>query len=242
MRIHCIQQTYRDIGIFSRLNAGRVQNFCTEVSQLGCFFKVKLTNRSCLVDNTRVVVMHTVDVCPNLDFGSVYGCSDQGSGVIAATTLQVVYLTVSVAADETLCDVDVHIRIEVELRLQLLLNIYRIRLCVLVSTHEFQSRKQYGLRATFLQVEVYHSRRNELALCQNHFLFEQSEKVFRVGTDVVEVRLDDFKTFLFIFLGCEKFINVLFIFSLQLIDNLVGTLRILLIQIVRNFHQCVCRT
>ena len=75
-----------------------------------------------------------------------------------------------------------------------------------------------------------------------HFLFEQSEKVFSVGADVVEVRLDDFQTFLFILLSCVQFINVLFIFSLQLIDNLVGTLRILLIQIVRNFHQCVCRT
>ena len=186
--------------------------------------------------------MHTVDICPNLDFRSVYCGSDQRSSVVTTTTLLIVYLTVSIAADKTLCNVDFCIRIEIELCAQFILNIYRIRLCVLVSTHEFQSRKQHGLHATFLQVEVYHRRRNKLSLCQNHFLFEQSEKVFSVGADVVEVRLDDFQTFLFILLSCVQFINVLFIFSLQLIDNLVGTLRILLIQIVRNFHQCVCRT
>ena len=77
MRIHCIQQTYRDIGIFSRLNAGRVQNFCTEVSQLGCFFKMQLANRGSLVDNARVVVVHSVNICPYLDFGSIHGCTNQ---------------------------------------------------------------------------------------------------------------------------------------------------------------------
>ena len=173
---------------------------------------MQLTNRSCLVHNARVVIVHTVDVRPYLDFGSLYGSTDQGCGVIAATTLQVVYLTVSIAADETLCDVNLHIRIQFQLCLQFLLNIYRVRFRVLVSTHEFQSRKQYGLHTAFLQVEVDHSRRNKLSLCQNHFLFEQSEKVFSIGADVVEVRLDDFQTFLFIFLSCKKLINVLFIF------------------------------
>ena len=217
-----------------------MQNLCTEVSQLGCFFEVQLAYRSGLVNNTRVVIVHTVDICPDLDFGSVHCCSDQRSGVVATTTLQVVYLTVSIAADETLRNVDFRIRIKIQLSTQFILNIYGVRFCVLISTHEFQSRKQHGLHTTFLQVEVYHRRRDKLSLCQNHFLFEQSEKVFSIGADVVEVRLDDFQTFLFIFLSCVQFINVLFIFSLQLIDNLVGTLRILLIQIVRNFHQCVC--
>ena len=184
--------------------------------------------------------MHTVDICPNLDFRSVYCGSNQRSSIVTTTTLQIVYLTVSIAADETLCNVDFCIRIEIELCAQFILNIYRIRFCVLVSTHEFQSRKQHRLHATFLQVEVYHCRRNKLSLCQNHFLFEQSEKVFSIGADVVEVGFDNFKTFLFIFLGCKKLINMLFIFCFQLINNLVGTLRILLIQIVRNFHQCVC--
>ena len=173
---------------------------------------MQLANRSCLVNNARVVVVHTVDVCPYLDFRSIHGSTDQRSGVIAATTLQVIDLTVSIAADKTLCDVNLHIRIKFQLCLQFLLNIYGVRLRVLVSTHEFQSREQHGLHTTFLQVEVHHSRRNKLSLCQNHFLFEQSEKVFSIGADVVKVRLDDFQPFLFIFLSCIKFINVLFIF------------------------------
>ena len=146
------------------------------------------------VNDTRIVIVHTVDVCPDLNFGSIYRCSDQRSRIIATATLQLVYLTISIAADETLRDVDIHIRIKFELCLQLLLNIYGVRLRVLISTHEFQSRKQYGLRTAFLQVEVHHCRRDQLSLRQNHFLFKQSEKVFRIGADVVEVRLDDFET------------------------------------------------
>ena len=59
---------------------------------------------------------------------------------------------------------DVYKRQQFQLCLQFLLNIYRVRFRVLVSTHEFQSRKQYGLHTAFLQVEVDHSRRNKLSL------------------------------------------------------------------------------
>ena len=204
LRIHCVQQADRDIGIFSRLDTSRVQNLCTEVTNSAASSKCSWRTGG-LVNNTRVVIVHTVDICPDLDFGSVHCCSDQRSGVVATTTtLQVVYLTVSIAADETLRNVDFRIRIKIQLSTQFILNIYGVRFCVLIGTHEFQSRKQHGLHTAFLQVKVYHRRRDKLSLCQNHFLFEQSEKVFSIGADVVEVGFDNFKTFLFIFLGCKS--------------------------------------
>ena len=105
-RFHGVQQTYRNVGIFSRLDTSRVQNLCTEVGQFSCFFKVKLTYRRSLVYYARVIVVHTVDVCPDLDFRSIDGSSNQRSRIVTSSTLQVVDFTVCVAADESLSDID----------------------------------------------------------------------------------------------------------------------------------------
>ena len=64
-------------------------------------------------------------ICPNLDFRSVYCGSNQRSSVVTTTTLQIVYLTVSIAADETLRNVDFRIRIKIQLSTQFILNINR---------------------------------------------------------------------------------------------------------------------
>jgi len=98
---------------------------------------MKVTHRRSLVYNTRVVVVHTVDVRPNLDFGSIDGSAYQGSGIIAAAALQVVYLAIGVAADETLCDVDFRIGMQFELNLEFIFDINRVGLRVLVRTHVF---------------------------------------------------------------------------------------------------------
>ena len=136
-RVHCIEQTHGDVGVLGGLNTGGVQDFCAEVCQLGRFFKMKVTHRRSLVHNTRVVVVHTVDVRPNLDFGSIDGSAYQGSGIIAAAALQVVYLAISVATDETLCDVDFRIGMQFELNLEFIFDINRVGLRVLVRTHVF---------------------------------------------------------------------------------------------------------
>ena len=76
-RVHGVQQADRNVGIFGRLNTGGVQNLGTEVGQLGSFFKMQLAHRRRFVDNARVVVVHTVDIGPDLDFGSMDSGTDQ---------------------------------------------------------------------------------------------------------------------------------------------------------------------
>ena len=124
--------------------------------------------------------MHTVDVRPYLNFGSIDGSADQRSGIVASTTLQVVYFSVSIAADVSLSDVDFSTGMQFQLHLKFLLNIYRIGLRILIGTHIFQSRKQNRLYTAFLQIVVHHGSGNQLSLCQNHFLFEQREEVFGI--------------------------------------------------------------
>ena len=198
-----------------------------------------MTYRSSLINDTRVIIVHTVDIGPYLDFGSIDSCTDQRSGIVASTTLQIVYFSVSVAANVSLCDVNLSTGMQFQLHLKFLLNIYRIGLRILIGTHIFQSRKQNGLHTTLLQVIVHHGSRDQFSLCQNHFLLKQREKVFGIRTDVVKMRFNQFLTFLFILGSGIQLIHMLFIFSLQLVNDFVGTLRIFLVQIVRNFHQCI---
>ena len=135
--VHRIEQTDGDIGILGRLDAGRVQNLGTEVCQLGGLFEMQMTHRRSLVHNTGVVVVHAVDIRPNLDFGSVDGSTNQRSRIVASATLQIVYLAVGVAADVPLSDINLSIRMQFQLNLELVLDIDRIGLGILVRTHVF---------------------------------------------------------------------------------------------------------
>ena len=76
-RIHRIEQANRYIGILGRLNTGRMKDLCTKIRQLGSFFEVQLTHRCRLVYDARIIVMHTVDIRPYLNFGSIDGGTDQ---------------------------------------------------------------------------------------------------------------------------------------------------------------------
>ena len=185
-RFHRIQQAYRDIGIFSGLYTGRMENLGAEISQFCGFFEVQLTHRRSLVHHARVVVVHTVDVCPYLDFRSVDGRTDQGCRIVASTALQVVHLTVGVAADESLGDVDFLTRMSFQLLCQFLADVVQVRLAVLVCPHEIQCRQQCRLDALFAQVVGHHVGRDDFSLGQNDLFFEQGKDIFCIGTDVVK--------------------------------------------------------
>lgn len=82
-----------------------MQNLCAEVSKLGSFFEVELTYSLGLLNHARVVVVHTVDIGPYLNLLGRQSRSDERSREVATAAQQVVYLAVSVAADESLCDI-----------------------------------------------------------------------------------------------------------------------------------------
>ena len=113
-----------------------MENLGTEVSQLGSLLEVQLANCLSVLYDTRVVVVHTVDVGPDLNLVCWQGCTDKRSGVVATTTLQVVDLAVSVAADEALGDIDLVVLVLLHDGSQLLLDILWVWLCVLVCAHK----------------------------------------------------------------------------------------------------------
>ena len=133
-----------------------MQNLGTEVSQLGSFLELQLVDRLRLVDHTRVVVVHTVDVGPNLDFLSVQGSTDERSGVVGTAALQVVDLAIGIAADEALGDVHLLAFVLLHDGSQLLLDIDGIGFGIFVGTHEVKSVQQHSLDALFLHVVHHH--------------------------------------------------------------------------------------
>ena len=80
--IHSVEQADRYAGKLGGLDAGGVQNLCTEISQFGRFFKVELTHGLGVLYHARVVVVHAVDVCPYLDFLCLDGRTDEAGCVV----------------------------------------------------------------------------------------------------------------------------------------------------------------
>ena len=91
--------------VLTGLDRGRVQNFRPEIGQFGCLAETHRANGVGVVDKTRVVIMHAVDVGPNLHLSCIDGSAHQGCTVIAAAASEVVDLAAIIRADKSLRDV-----------------------------------------------------------------------------------------------------------------------------------------
>ena len=78
LRVHRIQQTHGDVVHTCWSDAGGVQDLGTEIGKLGSLVKVELAHRLGVSHHARVVVVHTVDVGPDLNlFGTDSGTDDR---------------------------------------------------------------------------------------------------------------------------------------------------------------------
>ncbi len=200
---------------------------------------MQVTDRRCFIYDARIVVVHTVDICPDLDFINIEGCTDQRSAIVATATLQVINFTVSITANVTLSDIQLGILMFIQQFNQTFFDIYRVRFCILVRPHIFQCRKQDRLHTCFIQIQVHHAGRDQFALCQHDLFFEQGEQVFSKSADIIEMRFYKFFGFLLIFVGTVQFFDMSVIFLCKLIDDFICTIRIFLVQVVGYFNQRV---
>ena len=138
---------------------------------------MQLMNGFRMVYHARVVVVHAVDVCPYLDFLGVDGSAHERGGVVRTTTVQVVDLTVSIAADEALGDIYLSPLIVSEQSVQLLTDVGGVWLRVLVSAHEVECVQQYHVDALLFHVVGHHVGRQHLSLCHDALLLETGEEL-----------------------------------------------------------------
>ena len=91
-----------------------MKNLCTKVGKFSCFLEIELTHRGSTFNKARVVVVHTIDIGPNLNFIGTDGGTNERCCVVRPATLEVVDLTIGIATDESLGDVDIVVGILVK--------------------------------------------------------------------------------------------------------------------------------
>ena len=86
------------------LDASGVKDLRSEVCQLRGFLEVEATHGRRSIDDTGVVVVHAIDICPDLDLVDLEGGTDERGGIVATPALQVVDIAEGIAADVALRD------------------------------------------------------------------------------------------------------------------------------------------
>ena len=191
----------------------------------------------CVVNDAWIVVVHTINVGPNLYLVSRESSTDERGCIVAATTLQVVYFAVSIAADESLCDIYLLALVLLHDVSEFLLDVLWVGFSVLVCAHEVECIEQNGLDALFLHVVYHHVGAHNLTLCHDAFLLKGSEEVFCERAQVIEFATEELAGgFLHLLSGVEIF-HMLHVFFLQVVDYFVGSLWILLVEIVRDLNE-----
>ena len=147
-----------------------MQNLCTEVCKLGALLEVEVTYRRCTFHHAGVVVVHAVDIGPDLDLLGIHCRADQCCGIVTATTLEIVVATLVVHTDEALCDIYTAFLVSIEQWQQVLADIFQIGLAIDCKTHEVESIQQLHVDTLLLHEECNHIGRDDLALGYNLLL------------------------------------------------------------------------
>lgn len=149
--------------ILAGLNRSRVQDFRAEIGQLGRLVETHRPDRTGVVYETGVVVVHAVDVGPYLYLGRLDGRSHQRRAVIAPPSAEIVDPALRVGTNETLSD---------EKRAvvtgdagQCPADAFRVDLFSGILDHEVGRVQAFGLQSGFLQVGRENGRSQQLALC-----------------------------------------------------------------------------
>ena len=237
--VHRVEQTHRDASELGRLDAGGMQYLCAEVGKFCCLFEVELAHRLGMLHKARVVIVHTINVGPYLNLLCLNGSANQASCIVAAAAQQVVYLTLSVAADEALRDIDLIAWVVIENLRGLLLDIVHVGFTVLVGTDDVEGIDEQGIDATFLQVVGDHVSAHYFALSQDDLLLEGREVNLGEGAQIVELFVQELRSLLLYLFRAIEFVHVLGILLFEQIDDGVCSFRVLLVEVIGDFHQCI---
>ena len=140
-----------------------------------------------MVDNTRIVVVHPVNIRPYLYLLSIDSRPDQGSAVVAPSPLQIVDITVCIPTNKSLGDKDRRIGMLIQQSNQLLSDINGVRFPVGSDTHEVQRWQKDRLNPLLLQVKIHHAGGDQFSLRQYHLLVKNGKRFARERPDMIEM-------------------------------------------------------
>ncbi len=87
--------------------------------------------------------MNAINISPNLNFVGIDYIPDNGSGIIASSTSQVINLPVGIATNKTFGYMDTGKRVGMQEAFQVLFNVKVVGFAILIHSHVFQSRYIY---------------------------------------------------------------------------------------------------
>lgn len=117
---------------------------------------------------------------------------------------------------------------------------YCVGLTIFIGAHKVECVEQHRLDALLLQVVYHEVSAHYLALRHYALFLKACEEVLGERAQIVELALHEVFCLAFhVVMGIE-FVYVSHVFLLKIIDYLIGTFRVFLVQIVRNLYQCVC--
>ena len=237
LRLHRVQQAHRDIGVAGRQDAGGVQDLRAEIRQLGGFVKVKMAHGRCILHHTGVVVVHSVDVCPDLDFFRPGDGADDAGRIVRPSPPEVVHLSAGVQADIALGDVQIRLFFLLQNLIQGNLDALHIGLRQGVGTHKGKGRKELGVYAFLLEESGHHTGGHQLSLGEDDALLDVSEGLFRDIGQLLENAV-----YICLGLGLAfrfgiQFLDYAVVFAMQGGDGVPGSVLVVIGQIAGNFHQ-----
>ena len=183
--------------------------------------------------------MHAVDVSPDLNFVRIDGSADETGGVVRAAALQVVGLSEVVQTDEALGDVEFIVGMTLEDGGEVLLDVGLVGFAVGIGFHVVQRTDEFDFHALFNQIVCHHVGAHEFPLCEDFFLKRRCEFL---GGEIVEMAEDVIQQSA-CFLGCVfggiEFLDVVEIGVAQFVDDVVGCLGIIFLNVVSDFDELI---
>ena len=170
----------------------------TEVSKLRSLIEVEVAHWLCSFHETWVIVVHTINICPDLNLVSTDSRTYDACAVVTASTLEIVDLTVGIAADEALCHVDLGIWIGRNLLLEILLDILEVWFSVLVDSHVLECRDESHIDTLLKEIEIHEVGAHQLTLSHDATLLKDCESTIAKRTDIVKDLTDHFTSLLLV--------------------------------------------
>ena len=210
-----------------------------EIRELRRFLEVQVPHGLRILDHAGVVVVHAVDVGPDLDFLRLQGRANQGSRIVGAAALEVVHLVVRVPADEALRQEQLRLGILIDEFRQMLADEIAVRFSLDVGPHEIQRRQEHRVDALFLHIPEHQMRGQQLALREDHLLLHRAEELLGESAQEREDLMDEIPRLGGIFLRGIEFLDDFQVLPFQAADGVPRAFGIVVVQVPGNLNEGV---
>ena len=177
LRFEGVEQAHGYVVQLGRQHAGRMQNLGAEICQLGGLFKMERAHRRRALYKAGVVIVHTVDIGPNLDLLGVQHSPYYRGGIVAAATTQIVDSAGGIAAYVSLRDIYVGLAFNLENAVQARRYMGHVGFAARQGAHIVESGQHRNPDTLLREVGAHQGCRHKLALSENFLLAGLCERL-----------------------------------------------------------------